>query len=479
MRAVKSENSAGPPSPGPDTAAGPPGRTAPARASTVRGATPPRGPEPARRAPAFLTRAAAACARWWRVSTAWWVRNPRGVRDRELALVLALLSFAEPLANIGAQFGDLPVRHAPVLAVLLTLGQTLPLALRTSRPALCLLLVSLCFGVHQSLGLPQTFGSMGLYLAFYSVGAHAERGRRLLVVPVVVGYAAFCVVLHTLGSPQRLPDYTVIALVLAAVWGAGSLVRGRRAAEAERRRLTALAATAAERSRLAKELHDVVTHHVTAMVVQSDAAPFLVASPERMTEALTAISGTGRRALAELRYLLGVLEATGESAHARSAPGERAPACGDLRDLVELIRRSGQPAELEEKGEPVPLPIGADLSVYRIVQESLTNAVKYAPGRPTRVTVGYSGDHVEVEVANDGPGGEGSPGGGSAGAGSPRDGSPGTGSPATPRPGLVSGGRGLAGLRTRVDMLGGVFSAGPRADGGFSVRARIPTEGGT
>ncbi|MBB4789175.1 sensor histidine kinase [Streptomyces rapamycinicus] len=430
-------------------------------------------------------RMAAVCAGWWRTWTAWWQGRPRAARDRELAFVLTVLSFAEPLASVGARFSDLPPRHAPVLAVLLALGQTLPLAVRANHPALCLTLVGLSFGVHQSLGLPQTFASMGLYLALYSVGAHAERGRRLLVVPAVMAYAALSVVLHARGAPQPPQDYVVIGLVLAAPWGGGAVVRGRRAAEAERRRLVAVAATAAERSRLARELHDVVTHHVTAMVVQSDAAPFLMASPERVTESLAAISGTGRRALAELRYLLGVLEATGESAAAhgaapmpdaapggsapgRSAPDSRAPARGDLRDLVEQTRRGGQPVDLVEEGKRLPLPIGADLTVYRLVQESLTNAVKYASGRATRVTVGYGHEHVDVEVANDGPDDHARQGIGDA---------HGDGRLAPPRPHHVSGGRGLGGLRERVRMLGGDFTAGPRADGGFSVRARIPTGG--
>ncbi|WP_262698667.1 MULTISPECIES: sensor histidine kinase [Streptomyces] len=426
---------------------------------------------------------------WWRTCTAWWQGRPRAARDRELAFVLTVLSFAEPLAGVGARFGDLPTRHAPVLAVLLALGQTLPLAVRAVRPALCLTLVGLSFGVHQSLGLPQTFASMGLYLALYSVGAHAERGRRLLVVPAVAAYATLSVVLHARGAPQPPQDYVVIGLVLAAFWGGGAVVRGRRAAEAERRRLVAVAATAAERSRLARELHDVVTHHVTAMVVQSDAAPFLMATPERVTEALAAISGTGRRALAELRYLLGVLEATGESAAdgsvpmpdaapggsapggskpGRSAPGSRAPARGDLRDLVEQTRRGGQPVDLTEEGKRLPLSIGADLTVYRLVQESLTNAVKYASGRPTRVTVGYGREHVDVEVANDGPDDHTRQGIGEA---------HGHGRHPAPGPRHISGGRGLGGLRERVRMLGGDFTAGPRADGGFSVRARIPTGG--
>lgn len=464
MRSVNSDSTESTLSPGPDEAAGVPGGRGPAGAPAAREPVAPPRPAPASRLRARAARTTAACAGQWRTWAAWWHGRPRGARDRELALVLSVLSFAEPLASIGVQFGDLPTRHAPVAAVLLALGQTLPLAVRTSRPVLCLALVGLCFGGYQSLGLPQSFAGSGLYLALYSVGAHAERGRRLLIVPAVAAYALWCAVLRALGSPLRLQDYAVIALVLATFWGAGTVVRGRRAAEAERRRLAALAATQAERSRLARELHDVVTHHVTAMVVQADAAPFLLGSPDRVTEAMTAISGTGRRALSELRYLLGVLEATGESAPDGSGPGGRAPARGELRDLVEQTRMGGQPVDLIEEGERVPLPIGAELAVYRLVQESLTNALKYAAGRPTRVTVGYGREHLDVEVANDGPDDHARQGGGSHDS-----------SRQAARPDHGSGGRGLGGLRERVSMLGGDFTAGPRADGGFSVRARIPT----
>ncbi|MEU2740247.1 histidine kinase [Streptomyces sp. NPDC007095] len=452
-------------SPGPDEAAGAPGVRGPAGTPAAREPVGPPRPAPPSRLRARAARTAAECEGRWRTWAVWWHGRPRGARDRELALVLSVLSFAEPLAGIGVQFGDLPTRHAPVLAVLLALGQTLPLAVRTSRPVLCLALVGLCFGGYQSLGLPQSFAGSGLYLALYSVGAHAERGRRLLIVPAVAAYALWCAVLRALGSPLRLEDYAVLALVLAAFWGAGTVVRGRRAAEAEQRRLAALAATQAERSRLARELHDVVTHHVTAMVVQSDAAQFLLDSPERVTEAMNAISGTGRRALAELRYLLDVLEATGQSAPNGSEPGGRAPARGDLRDLVEQSRMGGQPVDLVEEGERVPLPIGADLAIYRLVQESLTNALKYAAGRPTHVTVCYRREHVDIEVANDGLDDH----------ARRRGGSPGEGRHTAPRPHHVSGGRGLSGLRERVSMFGGDFTAGPRADGGFSVRARIPT----
>src|SRR5262249_55022754 len=156
----------------------------------------------------------------------------------------------------------------------------------------------------------------------------------------------------------------------------GTWMRARARQEAERRRDAASSAIAQERARIARELHDVVTHHVTAMVVQADAAQFVVAdAPERAVSGLAAISDTGRRTLAELRYFLGVLDPVPEV--------ERAPAVGRLGDLVEQTRSAGQPVELSEEGERQPMTHGAELAAYRVVQEALTNALKHAPGRRT------------------------------------------------------------------------------------------------
>lgn len=411
-------------------------------------------PPDGRTVPRSAVRPSSAVADRYRALATWWRARPSGTRDREFAVVLSVLAFAAPLDTLGAQFGDLPVRPAGVLSVLLTLGQTIPLVVRTRLPAVCLTLVGLSFTVHQASAYPQNFGSMGFYIALYSIGAHQERWRRLLPLPAVVAYWIFAGVLWRLDSPARFVDYTVYFLALAVFWGAGAFVRGRRADEAERRRLAALAATVEERARLARELHDVVTHHVTAMVVQADAAQFLADSPDRLTDGLTAISGTGRRALTELRYLLGVLEATGES-----APGERAPAHGKLSDLVEQTRLAGQPVEFVEDGERAPMDIGTELAAYRVVQESLTNAVKYAAGRPTLVRVRYGRDHMDIEIITEGS-----------------DGAP-AGVARRPDSGHVSGGRGLGGLRERVDMLGGRFTAESRPDGAFAVGAHIPTGG--
>ncbi|MER6526799.1 histidine kinase [Streptomyces sp. NPDC001508] len=329
-----------------------------------------------------------------RLLSRWWGARPAAVRDREFAFVFTLLSFAAPLSRIGAQFGDLPVHGASVASVLLTLGQTLPLAVRTRWPAVCLALVGTSFALHECLGCPPTFGSLGLYIALYSAGAHQDRYRRFVPVAATGGYAVFAVTLYALGSPQGLVDYVLYYLVLAVVWGLGVLVRGRRAHEAERRRLTAEVAIATERSRLARELHDVVTHHVTAMVVQAGAAQYLTASPDRLHEALDAINGTGRRALAELRFLLGVLEATGDSA----TPRERTPMPGRVPDLVEQARAGGQPIELVEEGVQPDMAVGAQLTAYRVVQESLTNAVKYAAGQQTLVRLAHTPDWTDVEV---------------------------------------------------------------------------------
>ncbi|MFD5411618.1 sensor histidine kinase [Streptomyces nojiriensis] len=388
----------------------------------------------------------------------WWREEGASFQDYVLALVLALLAFAPTLSNIGAQIGDLPERPASGLSIALTLAQTLPLAARRRWPAACLAVVAAAFAAHQALGFGTTFGSVGLYVALYSAGVHQVRFRRSTAAAASAGYVALAFVLNRLGSPLGVADFSAFYLTLAAIWLVGSSVRVRRAQEAERRRLAAEVATAAERARIARELHDVVTHHVTAMVVQADAAQFLITSaPERAGEGLVAVSDTGRRALRELRYLLGVLEATGESAAGEAAHAERAPALGRVTDLVEGARRSGQPVEFSERGERRPQPVGVELAAYRVVQEALTNAMKYAAGQPTRVSVHHGGERIEITVITDGT------------AGSPQA------APVPHGPG-PQGGRGLAGLVARVRMLDGQLEAGPRPEGGFEVRATIPTK---
>jgi signal transduction histidine kinase len=252
---------------------------------------------------------------------------------------------------------------------------------------------------------------------------------------------ALAIALDRLGAPEGLDGFVVFYLLLVATWGIGAWLRSTRAAEAERRRHVAEATRAAERTRIARELHDVVTHHVTAMVIQTEAARYLTAAPDRLDETLTAVTDAGRRAISDLRHLLDVLNPDHEAA-------ARAPSVSEIHTLVEQTRRAGQPVEFTEEGGPAESTGSAELTAYRVVQEALTNALKYAHGSRTVVRVHYGAREIAVEVGTDGSGS--------------RTGSPG------------GSGRGIAGLRERVGALGGEFSADRRAGGGFVVRACIP-----
>jgi signal transduction histidine kinase len=384
-----------------------------------------------------------------RTAAAGWQEHNPLLADGLLAALVVLAAVEPTVATVGPEIGDLPVRPADALALALVLLQAAPLLVRRRWPAACLAVAGAGFVARELLAYPTSFAGVALYVALYSVGAYRVGSRIPVALAAVAAYAALAVALHELGSPQQLPDFVAFALVLAAVWGVGSVVRRWRAQEVQRRQEAAERATAAERARIARELHDVVTHHVTAMVVQADAAQFVIdAAPDRAAQGLTAIAGTGRRALTELRALLDVLEATGEDPAPAAAPTLRT-----LPDLVEHARQSGQPVELVETGAARPLPVDAELAAYRVVQEALTNAMKYAAGSRTVVRVEHAPSGVRIDVAS--------------GAAST------TATSAARSPG--SGGRGLPALRDRVHRLGGELAAGPADDGGFRVRARIPS----
>ncbi|MGW5162337.1 sensor histidine kinase [Nonomuraea wenchangensis] len=371
-----------------------------------------------------------------------WQRLHVTVRDAPLGVALAVASFLPALRGHGTQLGDLPARPFDELAIVAIALQCLPLAVRRRWPAVSLVLVSLGFALDQ-VRVYHTVAGTALAIALVSAGAHLERGRRVLVVLLSVAYVTLAVVLTRLGSTEGPEGFTVFYLLLVLAWCIGAWLRSTRIAEAERRRAVAEATRTAERTRIARELHDVVTHHVTAMVVQAEAARYLTAAPERLDATLTAVTDTGRRAISDLRHLLNLLNPD------HDGPAQvRAPSIGDLGELVEQTRQAGQPVELKEAGEPAGTAGSAEFVAYRVVQESLTNALKYAHGSRTAVSVRYGEKEITVEVTTDGSGSAaGSPGG---------------------------SGRGLAGLRERVDALGGEFSADRRAGGGFVVRARIP-----
>jgi signal transduction histidine kinase len=250
----------------------------------------------------------------------------------------------------------------------------------------------------------------------------------------------------------QLPGGVGLGLSLTATlafWLAGVLVRARRqsASLAERNvelQRQAARAAAAERIRIARELHDIVAHHLSVIVLQAAGAR---ASGKSAEAALEKIENSGRQALAETRRLLGVLRDTGEQSGLAPQPG-----IGELDALAGTVRAAGLPVNLVISGDHAALPATVDVSVYRIVQEALTNVLKHAGPARAEVTIGCAQDAVTIEITDDG-----------------------TIEPGNHAPG---GGHGLAGMRERAAMFGGELCAGPRPGGGFAVHARLPLADG-
>ncbi|MGK4579362.1 sensor histidine kinase [Kitasatospora sp. HPMI-4] len=384
-----------------------------------------------------------------------WRRLDVTLRDLPLGALFLVASFLPGLRGHGTQVGDLPTRPLDALAVVALALECLSLVVRRRWPAVCLVLVACGFALDQLCGYHSAAGT-ALPVALISAGSHLERRRRTTVVLLSAAYVPLAVALARLGSGgETATGFVTFYLALALAWGAGAWLRSTRAAEAARRERVAAETRTAERIRIARELHDVVTHHVTAMVVQAEAARYLTAAPERLDQSLTAVSDTGRRALTDLRHLLDLLNPGHDTDHGVGpveATQARTPAVGRVVTLVEQARRAGQPVDFTGRGTPPASTGSADLVAYRVVQEALTNALKYAHGSRTSVQVQRGEREITVEVSTDG-----------------------TGSRAAAV--AVGGGRGLAGLRERVDVLGGDFSAGSDPDGGFTVRARIPADG--
>ncbi|MFF3501595.1 sensor histidine kinase [Streptomyces sp. NPDC003247] len=382
-----------------------------------------------------------------------WRRLDVTVRDLPLGILFLAASFLPGLRGHGTEVGDLPTRPFDALAVVALALESLPLAVRRRWPVVSLALVTCGFALDQLRGYHSAAGT-ALPIVLISAGSHLEHRRRTIVVLLSVAYVPLAIALSLLGSGDETPaEFVTFYLVLALAWGAGAWLRSTRIAEAERRERVAAETRTAERTRIARELHDVVTHHVTAMVVQAEAARYLTAAPERLEQSLTAVSDTGRRAITDLRHLLDLLNpdhgtSTSTGTGTAEAKELRTPAVGRVLTLVEQTRRAGQPVDFTEQGTPPASTGSADLVAYRVVQEALTNALKYAHGSRTSVEVRHGEGEITVEVSTDGTGSR------TAAA--------------------VGSGRGLAGLRERVDVLGGDFSAGSSTDGGFTVRARIP-----
>jgi signal transduction histidine kinase len=403
--------------------------------------------------------------RTWAESTsgaraaAWVQALPIGRWDVALAAGLTVLAFIPGVSGLGTTMWDSPQRSLDGWASVLVLGLALPLAYRHRAPGLSLLVISAAFFGYQGLGYPSSIASLALYPALYTAGARQISHRKALIAVEILGYIGLAVCLEAQGSTNVFIEYVAFLVVPAGCWLVGVWARSRLRDQAERTEREQAAAMQAERDRIARELHDVVTHHVTAMVVQADATPYLLDGDRGRIEAnLSMISDTGRRALGDLRELLQVLSPAHDE---QRAPRE--PTAGKLHDLVEQTRSVGQPVELIEScspDSPDQLDDGVDLTAYRVVQEALTNALKHAPGRRTVVELRSDGpEKMVVEVTTAGPG-EGS-----------------QNILARGRPPVPSG-RGLDGLRQRVAAVGGQLVAEAGPDGRFVVRATLPIGAG-
>ncbi len=381
------------------------------------------------------------------------------VGDSALALVLTGLSITTAvLAGTGTpSAGHGPIRAADALSLALITLTCLPLALRRRWPFVLLWLAELPQIALAALNYDGGLTGLVSLILLYTVAAY--RGLALSLVAAAVASFAYVTSLILAHDPGGWPQQTVVAVVALAVWVVGRSVRLRRAYLAElvdraerlerARESDTRAARAEERSRIARELHDVVAHHVSVMTVQAAAArKVLDTRPEAAKDALMAIEEMGRTAMREMRGIVGVLRTDGESGELAPQPG-----MGDLPVLVDQMREAGLRAQLWIEGERQVLPPGIDLAAYRLVQEALTNSLRHAgPAARAWVTVRHDPGELLVQVEDDGRGGNGRL------ARGPED-----------RPG-----HGLVGIRERVALYGGILRIGPRQGGGFEVRARFP-----
>ena len=360
--------------------------------------------------------------------------------------VLSLLAFASGARDVGP---------TGALTVVLLLLESLPLIARRRYPLAVVFVVLGATIVHIAIT-PQgqeLDAGLGLLVAIYTAGERLDRPTSVALV-ALTGAIVAAQFIGRGGLPEGLQSLIQTELILAVAWLVGdvSRVRGLYTQTLERqtellqreREERARRAILEERERIARELHDVVAHHVSVIVIQAGGAlRALERRPVEARGALEAIESTGRQALTEMRRFLGMLGEGGEQ--------EPMPGLDRLGDLIDHIRSAGLPVELIVEGRPRQLDPGLELSAYRIIQEGLTNSLKHAGGGHARVTVRFQANALEISIEDE------------------RD--PGTSPEVEP----AHDGRGLVGMRERVAMFRGTFAAQPTTTG-FRVVARLPVE---
>jgi len=419
-------------------------------------------------------------------------RPDPGERRKDLLLAAVMLVATAVSTGIYDSVGFFEARPELWISVLWVLAVTVPLALRRVYPETVALVIAAAFIVGSELHVPELlFANISLFMALYTVGAWDRNRTRALVVRGLIVFGMFVWLFAALVrgasastiAPDAFPDardgaildpviaFGLIQVITNLLYFGGAWYFGSRAWQSSRdraalqlrtaelvleRERVAEQAVALERVRIARELHDVVAHHVSLMGVHAGAARRVFDSdPEQARASLSVIESSARGAIEELHRLLGALRQTEEPAGGGDAAGASVSAStrglAQLPELLDEARTAGHPVTLENVGEPRPLPPTVELVIYRVVQESLTNARKHAgAGASVDVRLRYLAGAVEVEVSDGGTG----PAGGSRPPG--------------------HGGLGHIGMRERVSAVGGTITMGPRKRGGFVVRAVLP-----
>jgi signal transduction histidine kinase len=358
---------------------------------------------------------------------------------------LVLLAAGEAASVLAGHAAGKPLAAAvSALSALVLIGRRRqPLAASIAAFALTALAITAVVPITT----PQFFGILATFAVTGSINAEREAVVAWLAGALMLAYGTW----HA-GGPGRASDYALTLAFATTLWAAGMLVRRRtrdtraavlRAEAAERdRQEQARRAVREERARIARELHDVIAHHVSMIVLQAGAERRVLSEENASTrEVLETVEQSGRSALTEMRRLLGMLRGDANE------PLSPQPGLGDVPTLVGQLRDAGLPVELSIDGERRELPVGIELSAYRIVQEALTNALKYAGDAHATVRVRYGADSLELEIVDDGPGDSRRASG---------------------------GGHGLVGMRERVALYGGRFDARRDPGGGFAVRVVLP-----
>ena len=391
-----------------------------------------------------------------------WCRTHPFATDVILMLVVVAMVVA---TLFGTAEPEESQRGIDAFGVILAIGSAIPVAFRRKEPAVSLAVATLFTSLYWVLDYVGSGVGAPLLISAYSAAAYVKSAARARAVgfgfAAVVGVVILAGLIYT-GENLSIFDAIATFVFYQTAWLFGNNVRTHRvhleevqkralAAEAQRE-TEAARAIEQERTAIARELHDVVAHGLSVMVVQAAAARRVlkngIASADdtaRAEKAIAAVEDTGRASLDEMRRLLGVLR-PGTDDQTSLAP---LPGLEDLDQLVDQVESAGLPVAMAIEGEVRSLPPGIELSAYRIVQESLTNAIKHAGPAEARVTLSYDTNGLAVEVADDGRGG-------------------------AARPGDAHAGQGLRGMRERVESIGGTFQAGPKAGGGYRVKAKLP-----